>query len=228
MKTLNVSTLVSAAVHFPNLRILLRQAIRGCATFLDVGCGTGSPIARLTARGYLVGIDLFRPHLRLSRRSGRYAESILGDVRALPVRSRAVDCVSALDVLEHLRKRDGYVLIRQMEHLARKRIIILTPNGFDPDDHLEGTNPLHVHRSGWDADELRARGYRVHGAHGLKHLRRVGAYIKPRPVWLWDKISGFTQKLTYFAPHHAFHLLCVKSMERPSTGVSPTPVDELI
>jgi SAM-dependent methyltransferase len=54
MKTVNVSTLVSAAVHFPNLRILLRQAIRGCATFLDVGCGTGSPIARLTARGYLV------------------------------------------------------------------------------------------------------------------------------------------------------------------------------
>jgi hypothetical protein len=47
-------------------------------------------------------------------------------------------------------------------------------------------------------------------------------------VWLWDKISGFTQKLTYFAPYHAFHLLCIKSMERPSTGALPTPVDEHI
>ena len=59
---MNVSTLVNAFIHFPNLRVLLRQTIRDCVTFFGVGCGKGSPISRLIASGdYLVGIDLYPP-----------------------------------------------------------------------------------------------------------------------------------------------------------------------
>ena len=70
----------------------------GASTVLDVGCADGPLRAALPAPGpWLVGLDvsevLLRDHPRPVLRA---------DARRLPVRDRAVDAVTALNVLYHL------------------------------------------------------------------------------------------------------------------------------
>jgi hypothetical protein len=64
----------------------------------------------------------------------------------------------AADLIEHLGKEDGFRLLEHMELIARKVVVIVTPNGFIA-QHLTDGNPLQIHRSGWTAHEMKALGY---------------------------------------------------------------------
>jgi SAM-dependent methyltransferase len=70
----------------------------GAGTVLDVGCADGALRAALPAPGpWLVGLDASETLLR-----DRPPRVLRADARRLPVRDRAVDAVTALDVLYHL------------------------------------------------------------------------------------------------------------------------------
>ena len=70
----------------------------GAGTVLDVGCADGALRAALPAPGpWLVGLDASETLLR-----DRPPPVLRADARRLPVRDRAVDAVTALDVLYHL------------------------------------------------------------------------------------------------------------------------------
>jgi SAM-dependent methyltransferase len=70
----------------------------GAATVLDVGCADGALRAALPAPGpWLVGLDASETLLR-----DHPPRVLRADARRLPVRDRAVDAVTALDVLYHL------------------------------------------------------------------------------------------------------------------------------
>jgi SAM-dependent methyltransferase len=197
--------------EFPALNHLLPKIVESCTTFLDIGCGRGSPVSR-HQRGYFVGVDRYRPYLVAITKRGTYSERILGDIRHLQFKPRSFDCISAFDVLEHLTKDEGYALLEEMVRLTRKRVLVLTPNGDNPKTHLEDGNPLQAHRSSWLAKEMKRLGFRVFGINGLKQLRGEMASIRLKPAWLWYRISGMTQKVTYFLPNHAYHLLCVMNV----------------
>jgi hypothetical protein len=121
------------------------------------------------------------------------------------------DCVLASDLIEHLEKEDGLKLMRSMELIARKKVIIFTPNGFLPQSAYEG-NDYQIHRSGWEIEEMQSFGYRITGINGWKPLR--GELAAPRfyPKPLWARISLLTQPFTTRNPHHAFQMLCVKDL----------------
>jgi SAM-dependent methyltransferase len=70
----------------------------GAGTVLDVGCADGALRAALPAPGpWLVGLDASETLLR-----DHPPPVLRADARRLPVRDRAVDAVTALDVLYHL------------------------------------------------------------------------------------------------------------------------------
>jgi SAM-dependent methyltransferase len=70
----------------------------GAGTVLDVGCADGALRAALPAPGpWLVGLDASETLLR-----DHPPRVLRADARRLPVRDRAVDAVTALDVLYHL------------------------------------------------------------------------------------------------------------------------------
>jgi SAM-dependent methyltransferase len=70
----------------------------GAGTVLDVGCAYGALRAALPAPGpWLVGLDASETLLR-----DHPPRVLRADARRLPVRDRAVDAVTALDVLYHL------------------------------------------------------------------------------------------------------------------------------
>lgn len=199
-------------------RMLEKEVLEGCETLLDVGCGSASPVKSFSKKlKYLVGIDGFEPSILKSKALGIHSDYIQMNVMDIgkKLQPASFDCVAAFDVIEHLTKEDGLELIEMMEKLARKKVIIFTPNGFLAQSEYDG-NEYQVHLSGWDIDEMQKRGYRVTGINGWKALKGECARIRWWPQLFWGRISLLSQYLTTRNPRHAFAILCVK--EWPSVS----------
>lgn len=204
----------------PPFEAALDEAVGDCQTLLDVGCGSGSPIRAFSQRLHAVGVDAFEKSLEESRQRKIHQEYVKADIRELGQRfsTESFDSVVALDVIEHLPKEDGFRLLEAMEKIARKRVIVFTPNGFLPQGEFE-SNPWQVHLSGWTASEMRARGYRVIGLRGWRPLRGEYATIRFRPKFLWLFLSSLTQLWTKNHPDQAFQILCV--LDKTATSSTP-------
>jgi SAM-dependent methyltransferase len=186
-----------------------------CETLLDVGCGSNSPIQHLSPRlRHTVGIDAFAPAIDSSRALGIHDEYYLMDALKIGeyFHPRSFDCVLASDLVEHLNEQDGLNLISQMEKIARKKVIIFTPNGYLTQGEYYN-NPLQKHLSGWTPRQMRSLGYHVIGIQGLKWLRGELAQIRWRPTRFWLLVSLLTQLFTTTRPDWAFRLLCIKDVE---------------
>ena len=98
-----------------------------------------------------------------------------------------------------------------MESIASKKVIVFTPNGFQPQNEHSG-NILQRHLSGWSVKEMEAKGYRVIGINGWKPL--IGEFALPRfkPRRLWTVISRLTQPMIRNHPDHAYAILCIKDI----------------
>ena len=199
------------------------EIVGQCETVLDLGCGSDSFIGPIKDRlTRSVGTDLFKPSLDISRAKGLHHEYFKLDVleAADQFGPGSFDCVMAIDLIEHLEREDGIRLIEQMEMMARKKVIIFTPNGFLPQEPYDG-NPWQRHISGWGVAEMRGRGYRVIGINGWKPLRREFARVRWRPKSLWNVISIISQIFTTRNPRHAFQILCVKELPGASAPYPP-------
>lgn len=83
-------------------------------------------------------------------------EDALSSIRALD--DNSVDTVFMVDLIEHLEKKDGLILLKEADRVARKQIIVFTPLGFYPMHFKEegqkdawglNGNDLQEHKSGW-------------------------------------------------------------------------------
>jgi hypothetical protein len=205
---------------FPSYHHELEREVVGCTTLLDVGCGKDSPIKHFSSRlTRTVGVDVFAPALEQSR--GAQIHSEYHQMNVLDIGTAfgegSFDCVLASDLVEHLDKTDGLRLLDMMERIARKKVIVFTPRGFLTQHEYEH-NPWQEHRSGWEVDEMRARGYRVIGINGLKRIWDIGWLWKDRsraalPVRIIRKaLVDVTQLFVRSRPEHAFQMLCVKDV----------------
>ncbi len=190
----------------------IARAAEGCRSALDLGCGGASPSGYLGIP-YLVGLDGYAPSLDEARAKGTHQEYFLADARnmaSLFAPGQFEACI-ALDLIEHLTKEEGKQLLHDMEKVASKRVIVFTPSGFLPQHG--GTVDLQEHRSGWEAEEMRALGYRVIGVHGPRFLR--GEYHRSR--YLPRAIAGPLSIMGHFLytrrnPEKASAILCVKEL----------------
>jgi hypothetical protein len=168
---------------------------------------------RFVSGARLVGVDGFGPAIEDARALGTHDEFLLGDVKRLTelFPDRRFDACVALDVIEHLPKEDGWRMLESMEKLARHRVIIFTPNGFVPQHSQNGD--LQEHLSGWTADDLRPRGYKVFGMCGPKSLRGEYHIIKYKPRPLWALVSLLADySYTRGHPEGAAAILAVKHL----------------
>jgi SAM-dependent methyltransferase len=200
--------------HALYLRELEKALGTDCRTLLDIGCGSDSPIKFLSERFYAVGVDAYTPSIEKSKEKGihdKYFEMTFSDLDKFE--SCSFDCVIALDVVEHLKKEEGLRLLDNIERIARKKIVVVTPNGFLPSGPFDN-NPWQVHRSGWTVEEMRVRGYKVLGIHGLRNLRGERATLRFSPKLFWEIISTLTQYIVRNHPEFAFEILCIKSKRK--------------
>ena len=155
-------------------------------TILDLGFGQGHhwngdvPWAQLTV------VDASDVWLQETVTHQAPAEIVVGKLPALlrdfPDDSFSV--VLAFDLIEHLPKHDGFILLYEMQRVARDFAFVYTPNGFvwqpgSPD------NPYNAHLSGWTRSDFRKMGWsRLRGHVGPKFL--WGPYM----TWEGPNIRG--------------------------------------
>lgn len=190
----------------------LQKAVQGCQSVLDLGCGWNSP-AKYLRDCHLIGVDGYEPDLEQARAKGTHDELFLGDVREAEklFPNRRFDACIAMDVIEHLTKEDGWRMLKSMERLATKRVVIFTPNGFMPQTSEDGN--LQQHLSGWEVQEMRQAGYEVCGMHGPKSLRGEKAALKYWPPPLWSLVSVAAHYLfTRRHPEKSFSIFCLKQI----------------
>jgi SAM-dependent methyltransferase len=195
------------------LAVKLRKALRDSNSVLDVGCGSDSPLRFVNKEIYSVGIDLYEPSLKKSQREKIHKEYYKVDVRRIreKFKENQFDAVIALDLIEHLNKKEGYQLLSDIEKIAKKKVVILTPNGFIK--QYNKNNPLQEHLSGWVVEDFVRRGYEVSGIYGWRPLRKEEAEIRFRPRWFWGGISEITHYFfTNYVPRYSYSLFAQKNL----------------
>jgi len=193
----------------------LKNAVDDVDTLLDVGCGDNSPVQFLSPDIYKVGVDIFEPSIEASKKKNIHSEYVKLNVLEIGeyFEESSFDCAIASDLIEHLEKRDGIELIKQMMKVSRKRIVIFTPNGYLEQGEYN-QNPWQVHHSGWTPEEMLDMGFKVYGINGMKNLRGEYSKIRYKPKIIWRIISDITQLFVKQRPESAFQILCIKELEK--------------
>ncbi len=195
------------------VKLALRKSLTGSESVLDVGCGVSSAM-RLIGIPRLVGIEGYQPAVEQARKLKTHDEIIHGNVQELDrfFQPKQFDACVALDVIEHLIKPDGVKMMKDLERIAKKRVVLFTPSGFLPQRHA-ANDDLQEHLSGWEAAEMAGYGYRVLGLLGPKNLRGEYHAIKGRPRVFWGVISLLSHFLwTRTHPEKAAAILCVNNL----------------
>jgi len=198
--------------HFKFVPNLQKEILGVSLTVLDLGCGKSSPLKFFSADlKYSLGVDSFGSYLEESKKQGIHSDYLQADIFSAceKMADKSFDCVIALDLIEHLTKNQGLKLIREMERLARRKIIIYTPNGFFSQEDFD-YNQAQKHLTGWTVEELKNSGFKVKGMSGLKYFRRGFMGKALRPKIFWQFLASASQPLVFFIPQLSHQLLCIK------------------
>jgi SAM-dependent methyltransferase len=201
-------------IPFTSLNTAWRHIAASGKTLLDVGCGKGEPLKFINRNDkyFAVGFDAFEPYLKRCQQAKIHSMYIQGDVRCLPFANHSFDVIICLEVLEHLERADGKQLLKELERVASRQIILSTPVGKYKQNVFDG-NPHQEHKCIWDPDEMKANGYKVKGI-GLRNLggnagveSKYSAPIRVLVNILWV----LTSPLTHYFPNMAGDMVCIKS-----------------
>jgi hypothetical protein len=208
---------------FHTVDYCIMKNLKQCDSVLDLGCGSNSPVRRCSNLKHKIGIEGYAPYLEESKSKGIHTNYILGNIMDQSFPKKSFDAVLMLEVLEHLSKEDGLRMLAKIEQWARKVIIISAPNGFLPQNAIDG-NQYQKHLSGWRTYEFKTRGYKVFGLSGLKLLRTERAEgeehdtIRFKPKIFWAMVAIISQIVTYFVPLLAFECLYVKTFREEKSS----------
>jgi len=96
---------------------------------LDIGCGTGSNLRVLVSAGlHPIGLDRSICALTLVKEKGDYP-LLVGDLNKLPLKTKSVGLIIAMDILEHL-EDDTHGINESYRVLKEDGLLILTVPAF--------------------------------------------------------------------------------------------------
>lgn len=182
--------------------------------FLDLGCGYGmaGEIFNKNHKYSFTGVDVFDPYLKKVSESGYYDKVQHMDLKNYKVPRDKYDVTLLFQVLEHLSKRDGIVLLKSALKSSRKAVLVSIPNGECKQAEYD-ENPYQKHSSSWSVEDFRKLGFSIYGQ-GLKFVYRGKSYARKKNVAFWQKISFvfslFLTPVIFFLPNLGAQLICVK------------------
>lgn len=168
-------------------------------SILDVGCGIGEWgfLIRVKKTGVprIIGVDIWRPHLKRLSPLMVYNGLITANASHLPFTKKCIDISLACEILEHLHKKTGCLLLKELERITKKMIIVTTPIKYPQE---ASSNPYERHVSEWAPREYAQSGFNTKIVYTLpKRLeiveRIVGVFLRqPPPIRLviaWKEIE---------------------------------------
>ena len=80
-----------------------------------------------------------------------YDQVFIGNIIGMPL--PPFDFIFAGDVIEHLQKEQGFMLLELIKKVTNKCCVVVVPLGSQPQDELFG-NPAEAHISTWNEDDF--------------------------------------------------------------------------
>jgi len=159
------------------------------------------------AEGYMIGLDLNESRLKICKLHKVYDDVILADVAHLPLKDKTVNLTLSSEVIEHLPKERGWLLLNEVERITNERAILTTPNNPRVNKCCEGSiATADVHKSAWSPKDFEPKGYTVYGI-GVK------ARGPPRNlIFQAAKLLLFTP-LSFFLPSLGELLIAIKTFD---------------
>jgi predicted TPR repeat methyltransferase len=183
-------------------------------TVLDVGCGTGTQMQIIDPKhkSIATGVDIYEPYLKEVRKKKIYNNILKQDIRHLSFKDNSFDLVICFHVIEHLTKKEGIEVIKKMEKIAKKRIVLAMPVGHLHQEAFDG-NEHQEHKSEWYPKDLEKMGYVVRGQ-GLKRLFKEENMVKKYGIFAYAifLISMVFQPYLLFKPSKAVYMLAKKEL----------------
>jgi len=96
--------------------LITEQGLRD-ARVLDIACGTGYYLRCFDGKGSLYGVDISDGMLRVARNKAK-AQYVLGDARALPFKTEAVNLIVCVGLLEYFREKQE--VLREIERVLKR------------------------------------------------------------------------------------------------------------
>jgi len=196
-----------------------RKHLKGVITVLDLGCGDGKFMAILNkVRKYKVtGVELFDDYIKNAEKTGVYERVIKGDISKIKFSPKSYDAVVCSQVVEHLTKIDGKLLLGKMSKIARKIVIVGTPNGRFHQEAYD-KNVLQKHLSFWEPADFRKMGFKtygqamkfIYGENGLLNTFLARTSFK----YLLYMLSYILSPAACLYPSFGAHIIAVKNKGR--------------
>ncbi len=201
---------------------ILKRLVNGnLRSTLDVGCGDGTVLAKIktTDKDEVYGIDIDNRSLVKAKTLDLYTKLLKIDLEKVglkPLQNRRFDLVFCNQLIEHLDKHFGESLIKEMESLANKAVVITTPNGFIPycpiESYKNKNDKYQQHKSGWGVQDFQNKGYQVYGQ-GWRLVYSDKSFVRRLPEVLqlmFYVISYLLSPIFYFFPSLSHNLIAVK------------------
>jgi ubiquinone/menaquinone biosynthesis C-methylase UbiE len=183
---------------------------------LDVGCGTGSHIARYRSRGFdAAGVDGSEKMLEHARAANPSATLELADVEHLPFKDASFDFVLCIEVLRYL--PDSAPCVREMARVLKPggtclatAAPILNLNGYYPINRLTSLIAVgdltrlkqFFTSSGRLSRQFTTVGFRQPRVHGVylgpvNWVERLAPSVLPRALRSWELVDATVANLPF-------------------------------
>jgi SAM-dependent methyltransferase len=169
-------------------------ALPRAARVLDLGCGSGSPVAQhMVEHGlHVTGVDSSPTLISFCRQRLANQEWLVEDIRSLQL-SRRFDGVMAWDSFFHLRPDDQRHMFNVFARHAAPSAVLMFNSGPEQGEAIGEYRGDPLYHASLSADEyrnlIRSIGFEVI-AHELEDWRTAGG----RTVWLARTLAGRTQQ----------------------------------
>lgn len=176
----------------------------------DLGCGKGINgflirLSRYLDGAKIIGVEINEDYINFCTKYNIYDEIIKRKLPNLSFKNKSVELVLCTEVIEHLNRKDGLVLLDEIDRVCRGRAIITTPNMLFPT--MPG-DPKDKHLSLWATDDFKSRGYKVYGL-GLK----IPLLWGDRFLKIKQALYYFFTPISYLYPAIAGSLIAVKNFK---------------
>lgn len=138
--------------------IALNNYLKEGDEVLDVGAGIGYGLNLLAIRAkHVSGVDIDEKAIDYCERHVRGKNPKLKDLKVydgyhLPYKDKSFDVITSIDVIEHVEKYDEF--ITELLRVARKAVILSTPNRRPEYTNPDGTPRNYWHLREWNRKEL--------------------------------------------------------------------------
>lgn len=172
-------------VNHKDFLVAINELLINSCTVLDVGCGVGATLTEFCCP-IKIGVDAHRPYLENAKDGEQFIKLNFMAERLNEIfLPNSMDSVTLIDVIEHFEKEVAFHVLRQVEEIAAKRVIVFTPRGFfqqiEVDHYGLGGESFQRHRSGWEVEDFQKLGYNVvifSKFHDQRNLAFVQVYGK--------------------------------------------------